>query len=149
MVLLLVPDRAETLPGIHMKRLPSDRIPSIREIMHISDYDRSETFEIGTLNFKGHDELGRRIYTLGLGPNHLVVKKGVVAFLFLIACDLEKLHMHEALVHINRIARIGGALSRKYGYVKIGRFLSALGIRQSYQELVAFVNTVKKQLPST
>jgi hypothetical protein len=135
-----------TSAAIHLHRLPWDRRPSIREITSLPDYDRSETWQIGTLNFKGHDESGAAIYTIGLGPQPQTVKRALFSFLNLIGCDLDGLIMNEALVHINRVARIGGALSRRYGYVRLGRYVSAYGIQIHYDRLVNFVKKVNHSI---
>jgi len=42
--------------AIHLGRLPSDRAPTQEEMMRLTDFDRTESGQIGTLVFKGHDE---------------------------------------------------------------------------------------------
>ena len=42
--------------AIHLGRLPSDRVPTQEEMMRLTDFDRTESWQIGTLFFKGHDE---------------------------------------------------------------------------------------------
>ncbi|MGZ4121794.1 MAG: DUF3189 family protein [Tumebacillaceae bacterium] len=129
--------------AIHLGRLPTDRVPTQGEIIGLADYDQVESWQIGTLFFKGHDEWDNPVYTLGLGPDRPVARRALVTFLEHLGLDTSQLYLNEALPHINRYARIGGALSRRYGWVRIGRPLSAYGIRKNYENLVRFVQQVK------
>lgn len=131
--------------AIHLGRLPSDRIPTQEEILGLADYDQVETWQIGTLFFKGHDEWDNPVYTLGLGPDRPVARRALMTFLHQLGLNTDQLYLNEALPHINRYARIGGALSRRYGFVRVGRPLSAYGIRKNYGELVKFVREVKRE----
>jgi hypothetical protein len=134
-----------TSAAIHLGRLPSDRVPAMEEILGLADYDQVESWQIGTLFFKGHDELGNPVYTLGLGPDQTVAKQALVSFLETLGLDSSELFFNQALPHINSYAKIGGALSRRYGWVKVGRPLSAYGIRRNYFDLVKFVQEVKRE----
>lgn len=134
-----------TAAAIHLGRLPMDRKASMHEIMALADYDQGEPWQIGTLYFKGVDRFSIPVYTLGLGANPKVAKQAIIHFLEQVGADTGELFFHEALVHINCIAKIGGALSRRYGFVKIGRPLSALGIWLQYNKLVQFVQHVQKE----
>lgn len=131
--------------AIHLGRLPSDRVPTQAEVVGLADYDQVETWQIGTLFFKGHDEWDNPVYTLGLGPDRAVARCALMTFLAQLGLDTSQLFLNEALPHINRYARIGGALSRRYGFVGVGRPLSAYGIRKNYGELVRFVSEVKRE----
>ncbi|UOF89742.1 DUF3189 family protein [Fodinisporobacter ferrooxydans] len=134
-----------TSAAIHLNRLPNERRPHVNEIIALTDYDRSETWQIGTLNFKGYDTFGNAIYTIGLGADPYTVKRLLASFLERIGCDTSQLVMQEALVHINSLARIGGALSRRYGFVTLGRIVSAFAIQRQYERLVTFVNDVSNR----
>ncbi|KEO83680.1 hypothetical protein EL26_08480 [Tumebacillus flagellatus] len=131
--------------AIHLGRLPIDRVPTKQEILGLADYDQVESWQIGTLFFKGHDEFGNPVYTLGLGGEQATAKLALVSFLEQAGLDTRDLFFNQALPHINRYAKIGGALSRRYGFVKFGRPLSAYGIRRNYGDLVSFVQKVKRE----
>ncbi|ASS75175.1 hypothetical protein CIG75_09395 [Tumebacillus algifaecis] len=132
--------------AIHLGRLPSDRVPSHEEVLKLADYDSVESWQIGTLFFKGHDEWANPIYTLGLGKESKRSKQALVTFLELLNIDTAQLFFNEALPHINVYAKVGGALSRRYGIVRLGRPLSAYGIRRGYFQLVRFVQQVKAEV---
>lgn len=134
-----------TSAAIHLGRLPTDRVPTQEEILGLADYDQVESWQLGTLFFKGHDELKNPVYTLGLGPDQALAKQALVSFLETLGLDTSDLFLNHALPHINRYARVGGSLSRKYGWIRLGRPLSAYGIRRNYGELVRFVQEVKRE----
>ena len=131
--------------AIHLGRLPSDRVPTQEEMLQLTDFDQVESWQIGTLFFKGHDEFDNPVYTLGLGPEQAVAKQALLSFLDQLGLDTGNLFLNHALPHINRYAKVGGALSRRYGLVKWGRPLSAYGIRRDYFKLVEFVQGVKAE----
>lgn len=130
--------------AIHLGRLPQERRPRLREILQLADYDQTETWTIGTLFFKGKDHFGHAVYTLGLGGEKETGLRAIQQFLQLLSVSTDDLFFHEALVHINILAKIGGALSRRYGWVKVGRPLSAFGIWLQYGRLVRFVQHVQE-----
>lgn len=132
--------------AIHLGRLPCDRKPAIKEIISLYDYDATETWQVGTLFYKGQDESGHSVYAVGFGPESRTTKLAIVSLLENLGIDTSDLFFQEALLHINSFAKIGGALSRRYGMVRIGRPLSAAGIWLGYGKLVRFVGQVKEQL---
>ena len=134
-----------TSAAIHLGRLPSDRVPTQQELLSLVDFDLVESWQIGTLFFKGHDEWDNPVYTLGLGPEQALTKQALLSFLDQLGLDTGDLFLQHALPHINRYAKVGGALSRRYGLVKWGRPLSAYGIRRDYFQLVDFVKGVKAE----
>lgn len=132
--------------AIHLERLPLDRTPKVDEIISLPDFDVSRNDSLGHLYFKGKDKLGNEVYTIGMGSEMALVKNTLNAMIELCGHKTEEFCFAEALPHINRLAKTGGALSRRYGWVKIGRFLAAKGICQSYNELTKFVEQTKKRL---
>lgn len=135
-----------TAAAIHLEHLPLDRIPKVHEIISLPDFDVSRNDSLGHLFYKGKDKLGNEVYTIGMGPEMSVVKNTLYSMIELCGHETEEFFFAEALPHINRLARTGGALSRRYGWVKIGRFLAAKGICQSYDELTKFVKQTKKEI---
>lgn len=135
-----------TAAAIHLGRLPSERRPSMREILSLADFDLAETWQVGTLFFKGVDGNGNSIYAIGLGPESKTAKRAIVSLLEEMELDTSQLLFHEALVHINSLAKFGGAMSRRYGLIKMGRPLSAWGVWLGYDHVVQFVKQVKQEL---
>ncbi|MDQ0337756.1 hypothetical protein J2S00_000526 [Caldalkalibacillus uzonensis] len=132
--------------AIHLGRLPSDRVPSKEEILALPDFDLARNDSLGHIFFKGRDEMGHAVYTAGMGSHHETVKRLLVEMIRLNGYNEESFKFVEALSTINNLAKLGGALSRRYGLVMIGRPLAAMGIRQSYQQLVELVHKTKEDV---
>lgn len=133
--------------AIHLGHLPMDRKPQIQEIMSIADFDASRNDSIGHLYYKGKDEQGIEVFTIGMGAEMTLVKQSIFDMIELCGYEVGKEFLFaEALPHINRLAKTGGALSRRYGLVKIGRFMAAKGICQSYRDLTQFVKQTKNKI---
>lgn len=132
--------------AIHLGHLPIDRTPEVDEIISLPDFDVSRNDSLGHLYYKGRDEHGNEVYTIGMGPEMTLVKQSILDMIELCGHeDRKEFLFAEALPHINRLAKTGGALSRRYGWVKIGRFMAAKGICQSYNGLTQFVKqTINK-----
>jgi hypothetical protein len=131
---------------IHLGTLPSDRIPTEQEILALGDFDRNDSYFIGTLYYKGIDSKGRRIYTMGTGGHMEIVPESFLSMIEISGGNQEDYSLFMALPHINRLAKIGGALSRRYGMIKWGRRLVVKGIQQSYPNLIEFVQRCKNSL---
>ena len=90
--------------------------------------------------------MGYEVYTMGMGPESTLVKRSLLSMIRHSNVDPDKIIFAQALPHINRLAKIGGALSRRYGFVTIGRYLAARGICQSYEEMASFVKQTKNSI---
>ncbi|SMO42151.1 DUF3189 family protein [Melghirimyces algeriensis] len=138
-----------TAAAIHLGKLPENRIPTVKEVMNLPDFDRSLDTYIGTLFYKGKDECGISVYTLGLGREWQVGLRSVESLLQLIGQDPSTFRIVHALNCITFTTKLGGALSRKYGFWWMGRRLAAYGVRKSYPRLVTLVQEVKNDLHRT
>lgn len=132
--------------AIHLGHLPTDRIPEEKEIIALQDFDVARNDSLGHLFLKGKDNRGNEIYTLGMGAESALVKRTLCSMIEQSHIDAEEFFFAEALPNINHLAKFGGALSRRYGLVKIGRYLAAKGICQSYEKLITFVKQTKKEI---
>ncbi|CAB3391990.1 DUF3189 family protein [Kyrpidia spormannii] len=129
--------------AIHLGRLTGNRVRG-RDIVQLADYDATEPWSIGTVYFKGVDDLGHPVYTLGLGPRREAALEAVIALLALPGFQTVPILFAEALSQIGPVARMGGALSRRYGMVKWGRPLSAWAIARRIDEMRSFVDRVRE-----
>ncbi|MDI3256228.1 MAG: DUF3189 family protein [Kyrpidia sp.] len=129
--------------AIHLGRLKEER-PSARDIIRLADFDATDTWSIGTLFFKGVDDLGYPVYTLGLGPRRHRALQSVASLLTVPGFGGSPILFAEALPQIGWLARLGGAMSRRYGQVSFGRSLSARAIARHCADLRRFVRTVRE-----
>lgn len=131
--------------AIHLGRLPSRRLPTISEICSLPDFDRTSEQMLGMIHYKGKDEWGNRVYTVGLGSKPDVACRTLQSMIHLLG-DPEDFRFYNALHCLKLSGKVGGALSRRYGLRSIGRPLAAWGIRRSYFLLVALVEAVKMEV---
>ncbi|WP_202080024.1 DUF3189 family protein [Caldalkalibacillus salinus] len=132
--------------AIHLGHLPDDRVASVEDILSLPDFDISRNDSLGHLFFKGVDHDGHNVYTIGLGPERQLVQRSIASMIDHLSDEPDQFLFAQALPHINRMARIGGALSRRYGCVKIGRYVAAKGVHLDYKSLLSFVKDTKKKL---
>jgi hypothetical protein len=132
--------------AIHLGRLPDHVTPSVSTIMELEDFDRARTDTIGFLYYKGRDTNGHDVYTIGFGSQSPIVKKAFLDMLKINGEDLNGYCLVESLSSLHYFGIIGGVFSRRYGWVKTGRYLAAKGIQKSYPKLVALVRQTKALL---
>ena len=115
--------------------------------MQLEDFDQARNDSLGHIFYKGKDEHNHEVYTMGMGPESAYVKRAMESMIKLYPENThERIVFVHALPQINRMAKVGGALSRRYGWVSIGRVIAAKGICQTYPDLVRFVRETKKKL---
>lgn len=133
-----------TAAAIHMGYLPSDRLPTIREILTVPFYDKAENHQIGLANFMGIDAGQCEIYFLGLG--HARDYYTGILYEFINEINLHK--KNEIIVIdvtplLNSRTRLGGFMSRRLNIVNIGRPLTAYGILKNYSNFIGLVKNVQ------
>jgi hypothetical protein len=129
---------------IHLQKLPGDRIPSIKEIIAVPEFDKANPGDFGIPYFLGKDDLGREVYVIGFGKNHLLALQTIHYILINQGNDPSDWHFLNALNKIGILTKIGGFLSRNLKIVTIGRYLAALGIQKSYFQLIKLVELAKE-----
>lgn len=131
--------------AIHLGWLDPARVPHDRELMNLTLFDRLDKDQHGQLHFFGADEAGNQVYAMGCCNAGLAVEnmlKGVARIL-----EMEKeLYFVDTLHCVNASMRIGGYLSRRLGWITLGRPLVLSGTRAVYQALVKLVETTRKEV---
>jgi len=59
--------------AVHLKKLPSDRVPSKQEILSLEYFNKLTYKDMGRLIFHGTDEEGNRVYTIGRGTSKALI----------------------------------------------------------------------------
>jgi len=131
--------------SIHLGLLPVDRVPTSKEFFVLPHYDKTESFEIGIPFFMGKDEYDSEIYILGMAGERILIKRTILSFLAHSGIDTHDIMLIDTIRIVNLLTKIGGVISRKLGYVAIGRPITVLGIQQKYREFVNLVIDVKKR----
>lgn len=130
---------------IHLGKLPQDRIPAIKEIMAIPEFDKTDSSVKGIPYLLGKDHQNHEIYLIGFGKDDLIGIQTIHHFLQQNANPAEW-RFFNALSQIGYLTKLGGFLSRNLKITLIGRFLAAWGIQRSYFRLVQLVKTSKESI---
>lgn len=128
---------------IHLNRLPSDRIPSIKEILAIPEFDWSNSEDFGEPYFLGKDKNDNEVFIIGFGGEPAL---GLQTIFFLLERfgDPNEWKFYNSLSSIGWLTKIGGFISKKLKITPVGKYLAALGIQKSYFNLVKLVGTAKE-----
>jgi hypothetical protein len=135
-----------TAAHLHLGRMPSDRTPSVREIMAQPAFDVADTQDLGKLRRMGTDEQGNEVYVLGLASGRAALAPAMRQFLALFGEDPGQLCMVNSMEHVNLAMRVGGFASRRLGLVALGRPLVAWGVQLQYQQQVRMVAQVRREI---
>lgn len=131
--------------AIHVGLMPSDRRPSLREIMAMPRFDRMEADNLGKPRYIGMDERNVEVFIVGLGSGKILLRRSIDDLLRACGIPSDRLLIINALTQVNTLTRVGGFLSRGLGWVAIGRPLAAIGIWQKYFAFVHLVLGAKEQ----
>ena len=128
---------------IHLNRLPSGQIPSVKEILAIPEFDRSDSGDFGRPCFLGKDEYDNEVFIIGLGGGPGL---GLQTIYFVLERfgDPSEWKFYNSLDSIGWLTKIGGFISKKLKITPLGKYLAALGIQKSYFNLVNLVRTAKE-----
>ncbi|TCL69340.1 uncharacterized protein DUF3189 [Hydrogenispora ethanolica] len=128
---------------LHLNRLPMERIPTVREITSLGEFDKADSSDRGIPLYMGKDPHGNEVYVLGFGSQRSLSLE-TLYFILHERANLKEWRFFDTLATINWITRIGGFLSRRLKMVTPGRTIVAWGIRGSYWRLVRLVKKVKE-----
>lgn len=129
--------------GIHLGLLPLPN-PSAADILSLPYFDQHTSQDQGRLFFYGVDERGNKVYILGRARAAAIVQQTVKAALRLAREDDDVLFVN-TIPAVNFWMRIGGYLSRRLGWVSIGRPLVTLGTLLAVPRLAALVSRVREK----
>lgn len=92
----------------------------------------------------GEDDAGNEVYVLGRGRGDQLVVTAFLAGYRLAGGRPEEVLLVDTLPCVNLLMRVGGYLSRRLGWVWIGRPLVVAGTRRAYPNLVGLVRNVRR-----
>ena len=137
-----------TCASIHLGYLPTDRTPEAFEFLCVPFYDKMENQKLATPVFMGRDMMGWDIYIIGMKNVKQLIIPSMKSYLNACGVEQENFLLINALIELHPITSIGGALSRKFGIVPLGRPMTVWGIRKTYPRFLALVKQVKENLRS-
>lgn len=134
-----------TCAAIHLGKLKTDKTPTDKELLSLSLFDRQSDGGHGQLHFFGVDEWDNQVYTVGcrnVGPVMEKMLRGAADILGL----PDELKFVDTLHCVTITMRVGGFLSRRLGWITVGRPLVVKGTQEAYQKLVQLVSRVKEEV---
>lgn len=131
--------------AIHLERLQGGPLPTPEAIKNTMYFDLVDGSDQGRIFPVGVDESGNEIYTLGRGSHAGAIEQAVRSGFTLAGADPSRLVFVNTLPTVNWPMRIGGFLSRRLGWVAVGRPLVIWGALRAYPALVRLVNDVKSR----
>lgn len=140
-----------TAAALHVGILPENRSATGRELLSIPYYDSQVSLDHGRIRLVGFDEEGNEVYisskrNLGFGYERIMRQ-------FLRITGDPKLAQEVVFIntmpYVNIFMVIGGYLSRRMGYNKLGRAIVIYGTRQSYAKFTQLVRQMKEKYHNT
>ncbi|WP_425514940.1 DUF3189 family protein [Crassaminicella profunda] len=135
-----------TAAAIHLNMLPTNHIPSKQDLLNIPFFDTLEKTDAGKIFYRGSDEFGNKIYTLGRQFVPHIVIPCLKDMWKILNQKEEELLLVNTLPCVNGLMRIGGFSSRRLKWVKFGRPIVAHGTLSAYKNIVKVVEETKKIL---
>lgn len=132
--------------AVHLKKLPADRIPTREEILNIDLFNKLTYKDMGKIIYRGTDEEGNKIFTLGRGTSKVLIPC-LKDFSTLLNKDFgfnERIIFSNMTPTVTFPMTIGGFLSRRLGIDFIGVPLLVIGTKQAYRKVVQVVNYTKE-----
>jgi hypothetical protein len=130
----------------HLKKLDPTREPTKEEILNTHNFNTLTRKDFGKLYFKGIDEDGNKVYTIGRGRS-----KYLVPGLYSMSQRLQEEHiLNDQVVFTNTSPTVplpmtfGGLTSRWMKIDFIGVPLLVIGAKKSYKDIVALVDFAKE-----
>lgn len=134
-----------TAAGIHLGLLPRERVANNKELLSLPYYDAQVSKDHGRLRFLGYDEKGNEIYITGSRNLRNEYERIMRSVLPLTGVKQKDVVIINTMPYVNLWMMIGGYLSRRLGFSRVGRFIILYGTRCSYYKFIHLVNLVKMQ----
>lgn len=132
--------------AVHLKKLPLDRIPTREEIFHTEYFDKLTKKDFGRMIFRGTDEDGNRVYSIGRGPSKLIIPC-LVNVINVLCCEhgfREQVVFSNMSPAVNLPMQIGGFVSRRLGMTSVGAPFLAIGAQKAHQRILDIVAQTKE-----
>jgi hypothetical protein len=114
-------------------------------IMALPEFDLAQAEDWGEPYFMGRDEAANEVYILGLNSLAPVCVKAILSLAGQLG-QADQILLINTLPEIGLVTRVGGFISKKLGWPRIGKPLAAQGIIHALPRLRKLVRTVKKEI---
>jgi len=132
-----------TAAAIHLGWLPEDRVPDKEMLLQIPLYDRQNKWQHGYVFYLGRDREGHDVYITARRNKPEVLEAIFAGLANIFAVPAPSYCLVNAMSRVNWLIKLGGFLSRRLGFVRVGRPIVILGTRLAYPGLVELVKETK------
>ena len=134
--------------NIHVSKLPWDSVPGKDALLSIRTFDRIEKKDWGHLIFMGKDEFGASVYTMCRQFAPMIVLPALTDIYNILNNTMgnEGLYLVNTSPTVNKWMAVGGFLSRRMKFVRLGRPIATYGTLKAYKNIADLVGNVKKQI---
>ncbi len=129
----------------HLGSLDATREPTREEILETPLFDRLNYGDRGKLYFRGADENGNSVYTVGRGRSKVLIPGMIhlVEALVRQGALTERVVMSNTSNTVPWVMSVGGLTSRWLKLRGIGEPLLVIGAKQAYREIAELVHRTK------
>jgi len=135
-----------TAASIHLGLLPMDYIPDRHMFWRIPLYDRQDVDEHGHIFFMGVDEYGNEVYLTARRSWPVVLEKVFEGLAGIFNIPKEDYLFVNVMEKVNLTMKFGGFISRRWGFIKLGRPIVTLGTQAAYFRVVELVREIKSRV---
>lgn len=129
--------------SIHAGLIKDNKVPTAKELMNLPFYDRQVAKDHGHIRFIGEDEKGNKIYVTSKHNMGYEYEKTLRSIASILDFPNEKITYIDTMPYVNWLMMLGGFLSRRLGWIKIGRPIVIKGTQLSFFKFGHLVNVVK------
>ncbi|MDI9448851.1 MAG: DUF3189 family protein [Pelotomaculaceae bacterium] len=135
-----------TAAAIHLGLLPENRVPTRAEFCAVPLYDRQEADEHGHFFFMGKDQAGHEVFLTARRSRPGVLENIFTGLAEIFGIPEDDYYLVNVMGEVNLTMKLGGFLSRRWGAVRVGRPIVAMGTQAAYLQLVKLVQRVKSEV---
>lgn len=133
-----------TAASVHLGLLPVDRVPSREMFWKLPLFDRQEAEQHGHIYYMGKDEYGNEIYLAARRGKPQILENVFEGLADIFAVPGDDYLLVNVMDNVNLTMKFGGYLSRRWGFINLGRPIVTKGTQIAYFRVVNLVQRVKE-----
>lgn len=137
---------AATAANLHVNVLSPNKIPTKEDLQNLPTFDKIQKKYIGHLIYIGKDEFNASVYTLSRQRSEKIVIPAIKDIYRISNGSLDGLYLVDTSPSVNMLMKIGGALSRRFKCVSVGRPIVTYGTQKAFKEITSIVSNIKDQI---
>lgn len=128
--------------ALHLKMVDNSLPPSPDDMMALPYFDKTHDDDFGTIRRMGLDEYGHEVYVLGKKNLGDRCTRMITEVTRLLGVEQEVVAVN-CMNRVNLLMMIGGFISRRLGFPRIGRPILFQGTREAFYKIVNLVEITR------